>query len=136
MERPRHVFLAAAKVGGIPANATYPAEFMFQNLMIEANVIESAYKTDVDRLLALGSSCIYPKLAAQPLREESLLSGGLEPTNRSYAVAKIAELKCAGLITSSTARNIWRPCQPISTVRVTTMIGNCPRHPRTDPQDA
>ena len=93
MERPRYVFLAAAKVGGILANATYPAEFIFQNLMIEANVIESAYKTDVDRLLALGSSCIYPKLAAQPLREESLLSGALEPTNRSYAVAKIAGIE-------------------------------------------
>ena len=93
MEQPRYVFLAAAKVGGILANATYPAEFIFQNLMIQTNVIESAYKADVDRLLALGSSCIYPKFAAQPLREESLLSGALEPTNRSYAVAKIAGIE-------------------------------------------
>jgi GDP-L-fucose synthase len=92
-ERPRYVFLAAAKVGGILANMTYPAEFIFQNLMIQANVIESAYRTGADRLLALGSSCIYPKFAAQPLREESLLSGSLEPTNRSYAVAKIAGIE-------------------------------------------
>ena len=92
-ERPRYVFLAAARVGGILANATYPAEFIFQNLTIQANVLESAYRTDVDRLLALGSSCIYPKFAAQPLREGSLLSGALEPTNRSYAVAKIAGIE-------------------------------------------
>ena len=92
-ERPRYVFLAAARVGGILANATFPAEFIFQNLIIQANVIESAYRTDVDRLLALGSSCIYPKFAAQPLREGSLLSGALEPTNRSYAVAKIAGIE-------------------------------------------
>ena len=92
-ERPQYVFLAAAKVGGILANSTHPAEFIFQNLQIQANIIESAHSSGVDRLLFLGSSCIYPKFAAQPLREDSLLSGALEPTNRSYAVAKIAGIE-------------------------------------------
>ncbi len=92
-ERPRYVFLAAARVGGILANNTYPAEFIFQNLRIEENIIDGAYKTDSDRLLFLGSSCIYPKFAAQPLREDSLLSGALESTNRPYAVAKIAGIE-------------------------------------------
>lgn len=92
-EPPRYVFLAAAKVGGILANGTYPAEFIFQNLRIQENIIESAYKTDADRLFFLGSSCIYPKFAAQPMREDSLLSGALEPTNRPYAVAKIAGIE-------------------------------------------
>ena len=92
-ERPQYVFLAAAKVGGILANNTYPAEFIFQNLQIQANVIESAHNSGVDRLLFLGSSCIYPKFAVQPLREDSLLSGVLEPTNRPYAVAKIAGIE-------------------------------------------
>jgi GDP-L-fucose synthase len=89
-ERPTCVFLAAAKVGGILANSAYPADFISQNLLIQANVIESARKGGVDRLLFLGSSCIYPKFAPQPMREDSLLSGALEPTNRPYAVAKIA----------------------------------------------
>lgn len=88
--RPDYVFLAAAKVGGILANSTYPADFIFQNLAIEINVIHSAYKYGVKKLLFLGSSCIYPKLAPQPLKEEYLLSGYLEPTNQSYAIAKIA----------------------------------------------
>jgi len=92
-ERPQYVLLAAAKVGGILANNTYPAEFIFQNLQIQANVIESAHSSGVDRLLFLGSSCIYPKFAVQPLREDSLLSGVLEPTNRPYAVAKIAGIE-------------------------------------------
>jgi GDP-L-fucose synthase len=92
-EQPQYVLLAAAKVGGILANSIYPAEFIFQNLQMQANVIESAYRTEVDRLLFLGSSCIYPKFAAQPMREESLLSGALEPTNRPYAVAKIAGIE-------------------------------------------
>jgi GDP-L-fucose synthase len=92
-ERPRYVFLAAAKVGGILANSTYPAEFIFQNLLMQTNVVESAYRTGADRLFFLGSSCIYPKLAAQPVRETSLLSGLLEPTNRPYAVAKIAGIE-------------------------------------------
>jgi GDP-L-fucose synthase len=92
-EQPQYVFLAAAKVGGIIANSTYPAEFISQNLHMQGNVIESAYRTSVDRLLFLGSSCIYPKFAAQPIQEISLLSGALEPTNRPYAVAKIAGIE-------------------------------------------
>lgn len=92
-ERPQYVFLAAAKVGGILANNTYPADFIYQNLMIQSNVIHQAYLCGVKRLLFLGSSCIYPKLAAQPMGEEALLSGGLEPTNEPYALAKIAGLK-------------------------------------------
>lgn len=95
-ERPRYVFLAAAKVGGILANSKYPAEFISQNLSMQSNVIESAYKTGVDRLLFLGSSCIYPKFAAQPIQEDSLLSGALEPTNQAYAVAKIAGIEMCG----------------------------------------
>lgn len=92
-EQPQYVFLAAAKVGGILANNTYPAEFVFQNLQMQASIIESAYRTGVDRLLFLGSSCIYPKFAAQPMAEDALLSGALEPTNRPYAVAKIAGIE-------------------------------------------
>ncbi len=92
-ERPDYVFLAAAKVGGIHANNTYPAEFIYANLMIQSNVIHQSYLTGVKRLLFLGSSCIYPKLAPQPLREDSLLTGLLEPTNEPYAIAKIAGLK-------------------------------------------
>jgi GDP-L-fucose synthase len=92
-ERPQYVFVAAAKVGGIMANSSYPADFILQNLQIETNIIQSAHKTGVDRLLLLGSSCIYPKFAAQPIREEYLLSGLLEPTNRPYAVAKIAGIE-------------------------------------------
>lgn len=89
-EKPEYVFLAAAKVGGILANKTYPADFIYENLAIEANVIHAAYEQGVKKLLFLGSSCIYPKLAPQPIKEEYLLSGSLEPTNRAYAVAKIA----------------------------------------------
>ena len=92
-ERPAYVFLAAAKVGGIAANNIYPADFIFQNLLIQTNVIDSARTVGVERLLFLGSSCIYPKFAAQPMREDSLLSGTLEPTNRPYAVAKIAGIE-------------------------------------------
>ncbi|AJE04197.1 GDP-L-fucose synthase [Geobacter pickeringii] len=91
-ERPEYVFLAAAKVGGIVANNSYPADFIYDNLMIEANVIHSAWRTGVTKLLFLGSTCIYPKLAPQPIREEYLLTGPLEPTNEPYAVAKIAGL--------------------------------------------
>lgn len=83
----QQVYLAAAKVGGIHANNTYPAEFIYQNLMIEANIIHAAHKNDVNRLLFLGSSCIYPKLAEQPIREDSLLTGVLEATNEPYAIA-------------------------------------------------
>jgi GDP-L-fucose synthase len=92
-ERPEYVFLAAAKVGGILANNTFPADFVCQNLMMEVNVIDSARTAGVDRLLFLGSSCIYPKFAAQPIREDALLTGALEPTNRPYAVAKIAGIE-------------------------------------------
>jgi GDP-L-fucose synthase len=92
-ERPQYVFLAAAKVGGILANNTYPADFLYENLMIEANVIHAAHTHRVEKLLFLGSSCIYPKLATQPIREDSLLSGYLEPTNEAYAIAKIAGIK-------------------------------------------
>jgi GDP-L-fucose synthase len=88
--RPRYVFLAAAKVGGILANDTLPADFIFENLKIQTNVIHESWRSGVERLLFLGSSCIYPKFAPQPLREESWLEGALESTNRSYAVAKIA----------------------------------------------
>ena len=87
------VYLAAARVGGIHANNTYPAEFIYQNLMIEANLVHAAHAHGVQRLLFLGSSCIYPKLAEQPMREEALLTGVLEPTNEPYAIAKIAGIK-------------------------------------------
>ncbi len=92
-ERPEYVFLAAAKVGGIHANSVYPADFIYRNLMIECNLIDGACKTGVKKLLFLGSSCIYPKYARQPMKEEYLLDGKLEPTNEPYAVAKIAGIK-------------------------------------------
>ena len=92
-ERPEYVFLAAAKVGCILANSTYPGDFIFQNLAIQANVIDSAYRWGAKRLLFLGSSCIYPKLCPQPIKEEYLLTGPLEPTNRPYALAKIAGIE-------------------------------------------
>ncbi|WP_266205695.1 GDP-L-fucose synthase [Pontibacter kalidii] len=92
-EQPEYVFLAAAKVGGIQANNTYRAEFLYDNLMIEANIIHGAYRQGVQKLMFLGSSCIYPKLAPQPLKEEYLLTGPLEPTNEPYAIAKIAGIK-------------------------------------------
>ncbi|MCI4625262.1 MAG: GDP-L-fucose synthase [Candidatus Magnetoovum sp. WYHC-5] len=92
-ETPQYVFVAAAKVGGILANNTYPADFIYINLMIQANVIHNAYLYGVDKLLFLGSSCIYPKFATQPMKEEYLLSGELEPTNEPYALAKIAGIK-------------------------------------------
>lgn len=92
-ERPEYTFLAAAKVGGIGANKTYPAEFIYSNLSIEVNVINTAYKYGLKKLLFLGSSCIYPRLAPQPMKEEHLLTSPLEPTNEAYAIAKIAGLK-------------------------------------------
>lgn len=91
--KPEYVFLAAAKVGGIMANNTYRAEFLYDNLMIESNIIDQAYKNNVKKLMFLGSSCIYPKLAPQPLKEDSLLTGLLEETNEPYAIAKIAGIK-------------------------------------------
>ena len=91
--RPEYVFMAAAKVGGILANATYPAEFIYQNIVMSANVIDAAYHTGVRKLMYFGSSCVYPRLAPQPMKEEHLLSGSLEPTNEPYAIAKIAGVK-------------------------------------------
>jgi len=92
-EKPDQVYLAAARVGGIHANNTYPAEFIYDNLMVQANVIDAAFRHEVKKLLFLGSSCIYPKLASQPMSENALLTGFLEPTNEPYAVAKIAGIK-------------------------------------------
>ena len=92
-EKPTQVYLAAAKVGGIHANHVYPADFIYQNLMMQANVIESAFQNGVQKLLFLGSSCIYPRMAQQPMREDALLTGTLEPTNEPYAIAKIAGIK-------------------------------------------
>ena len=92
-EKPEYVFLAAAKVGGILANDTYPADFLRENLSIELNTIDAAYRYGVTKLLFLGSSCVYPRLAPQPMKEEHLLTGELEPTNRSYAIAKIAGIE-------------------------------------------
>jgi GDP-L-fucose synthase len=94
-EKPDAIFLAAAKVGGILANDTFPADFLYDNLMIEANIIEAAHAQGVAKLVFLGSSCIYPKFADQPIREDSLLTGALEPTNEWYAIAKIAGIKLA-----------------------------------------
>lgn len=94
-EKPDAVFLAAAKVGGILANDSFPADFLYDNLVIEANIIEAAFRNDVEKLCFLGSSCIYPKYADQPIREDSLLTGALEPTNEWYAIAKIAGIKLA-----------------------------------------
>jgi len=92
-QRPEYVFLAAAKVGGIHANSTFPAEFIYENLAMQTHVIHAAWKSGVKKLLFLGSSCIYPRLAPQPMKEEYLLGGNLEPTNEAYAVAKIAGIK-------------------------------------------
>ena len=92
-QRPTQVYLAAAKVGGIHANSTYPADFIYDNLIVQANVIDAAHSVGVQKLLFLGSSCIYPRLAAQPMAEDALLTGELEPTNEPYAIAKIAGIK-------------------------------------------
>lgn len=92
-EKPDYVFLAAAKVGGIVANSLYPAQFIYENMMIQNNVIHSSYVSGVKKLMFLGSSCIYPKMATQPMREDALLTGLLEPTNDAYAIAKIAGIK-------------------------------------------
>jgi len=92
-QRPEQVYVAAAKVGGIHANNTYPADFVYDNLMVQANVIDAAHRVGVQKLLFLGSSCIYPRMAAQPMAEDALLTGALEPTNEPYAIAKIAGIK-------------------------------------------
>ena len=106
-EKPDQVFLAAAKVGGIHASNAYPAEFIYQNLMIEANVIDAAFRSGVKKLLFLGSSCIYPKLVPQPMREDALLSGTLESTNESYAIAKIAGIKLCESYNRQYGRSHW-----------------------------
>lgn len=116
--KPEFVFLAAARVGGIVANNTYPADFLYENLMISENVIHAAAQTGVTKLLNLGSSCVYPRLAPQPILEESLLSGPLEPTNEGYAIAKIAALKLCEMyfkqygkqFVSVMPSNLYGPC--------------------------
>ncbi|MCU4677340.1 GDP-L-fucose synthase [Catenovulum sp. 2E275] len=110
-ENINQVYLAAAKVGGIIANNTYPAEFIYENLMMECNIIHSAHQTGVNDLLFLGSSCIYPKLAAQPMTEEALLTGTLEPTNEPYAIAKIAGIKLCESYNRQYGRN-YRSAMP------------------------
>lgn len=95
LKKPDAIIVAAAKVGGILANQSFPADFLYDNLIIEANIVEAAHQADINRMLFLGSSCIYPKLAPQPIVEEALLTGPLEPTNESYAIAKIAGIKLA-----------------------------------------
>ena len=112
-EKPDQVCLAAAKVGGIHANNTFPAEFIYQNLMMEANVIHQAFVHDVKKLLFLGSSCIYPKLAPQPLKEEYLLTGPLEPTNEPYAVAKIA-----GIMGAKRTHELIPLCHPLALTHI------------------
>jgi len=97
-EKPEYVFLAAAKVGGILANNTYKAQFIYDNIIIASNVINSAHRSGVKKLLNLGSSCIYPRLAPQPLKEDFLLTGPLEPTNEPYAIAKISAIKNVPLL--------------------------------------
>ena len=107
--RPDVIFLAAAKVGGILANSRYPATFLYDNLMIETNVIEAAYRVSVQKLLLLGSSCIYPRLAEQPIVESALLSGPLEPTNEAYAIAKIAGVKLIEAYRTAMPTNLYGP---------------------------
>ncbi len=106
-KRPDHVFLAAAKVGGIHANATKPAQFIFQNLAIATNIIHAAYTHGTKKLLFLGSSCIYPKLAPQPIKEDALLTSALEPTNEAYAIAKIAGLKMCEFYNKEYGTTYW-----------------------------
>ena len=135
--RPDAVVLAAAKVGGILANDTYPADFLYDNLMIEANLIEAAFRLGVEKLLFLGSSCIYPKLRRQPIEEEALLTGPLEPTNEWYAIAKIAGIKlCQAYrrqygcdFISAMPTNLYGPGDNFD-LRIE------PRAARTDPQGA
>lgn len=112
-EKPEVVLLAAAKVGGILANSTQPAPFLYDNLMMAVNVIHAAYRHGVKKLLFLGSSCIYPKLASQPIREEALLTGALEPTNEAYAIAKITGLKlCEMYGTDNMGLALSARCRP------------------------
>jgi len=113
------IFLAAAKVGGILANDTASAQFLYENLMIETNIIHAAYRFGVEKLLFLGSSCIYPRLAPQPIPEDALLTGPLEATNEWYAVAKIAGIKLCQAYRRNMAPILSRRCRPISTVLAT-----------------
>jgi GDP-L-fucose synthase len=108
-EKPDYVFLAAAKVGGILANNTYRADFLYDNLMIESNIIHASYENEVRKLMFLGSSCIYPKMAPQPLKEQSLLTGPLEPTNEPYAIAKIAGIKLCDAYRDQYGCNLYGP---------------------------
>jgi GDP-L-fucose synthase len=123
-ERPEYVFLAAARVGGILANSTYPAEFIWQNLAIQSNVIDEAWRIGVKRLIFLGSSCIYPRECPQPIREEYLLTGPLELTNRPYAIAKIAGIEMCSAYNRQYGSS--PSCRPISTVRATTSTSRLP----------
>ncbi len=117
------VFLAAATVGGIMANSTRPAEFLYENLVIETNVIHAAKSAGVKKLLFLGSSCIYPRMAEQPMREEALLTGALEPTNEWYAIAKIAGIKlCAGISPAIWMRFCFRDADESVTVPATATM--------------
>lgn len=108
-EKPESVFLAAAHVGGIGANSTYPADFIYQNMVIGFNVVEAARKNGVKKMMNLGSTCIYPKMAEQPVKEESLLTGPLEPTNDAYALAKISVIKlCTAYSNADKPLRAWR----------------------------
>ena len=119
--RPDAIFLAAARVGGIIANSSRPADFLYENLIISANVAEAAHRHRVGKLMILGSSCIYPRAAPQPIPEEALLTGPLEPTNEWYAVAKIAAAEAgAGLSRAARLTTSSRRCRPTSTARATT----------------
>ena len=123
-ERPEYVFLAAAKVGGIIANNSYPAEFIYNNLIIQTNIIHASYKYGIKKLLFLGSSCIYPKFAPQPMKEEYLLTGELEPTNEPYAVAKIAGIKMCQSYNrpGNTGLISYQRCRPIFMALMTILI--------------
>lgn len=119
---PDAIFPAAAKVGGIAANDAYPVGFLYDNLIIEANIIDAAYRASVSKLLFLGSSCIYPKLARQPIPEEALLTGPLEPTNEWYAIAKIAGIKLCQAIARSSVAILFLRCRQIYMAQETTSI--------------
>ena len=121
-EKPSYVILAAAKVGGIHANNTYPADFIYQNMMIESNVIHAAFENHVKRLLFLGSTCIYPKCVDQPMRESAILTDVLEPTNEPYALAKIAGIKLCESYNRQHGRIFAQSCQRIYTVLMITFI--------------
>ena len=128
-ERPDEVLLAAAKVGGIQANTDFPVEFLLNNLQIQNNVLAASHRHGVGKLLLLGSSCIYPKHAPQPIREESLLDGKLEPTNEPYAIAKIAGIKLCGQFSTGDVQHLCVPVHAQSTCPATF----CPL--RADPRN-